>query len=250
MSYSNILGKRGPYRPNAALTLYRKRSKYVGASSGTAYRSVARRARAGPFRTGGFYGASVRSPAERKVVDTAPAVYQANATGSVTLLNGIATGTDFTDRIGRRVNVVAIQARGLAFTETVALAGPQTIRMMIVEDMQTNGVAPTITDILKSASPYDFMNLNNRERFKVHMDKQVSFAPGSTTATQTYIGTPNIHNWQFYKRCNIPVTFEGTAATIGSISSGAIYFVTIGSVVSGTQDCNVAAAFRCRYIDA
>jgi len=42
----------------------------------------------GPYRTGGFYGASVRSPTEKKVIDTALTVYDVNATGSVTLISG------------------------------------------------------------------------------------------------------------------------------------------------------------------
>ena len=41
-----------------------------------------------PIRTGGYYGASVRSPMEKKVVDTAVANYNVNSTGSVTLING------------------------------------------------------------------------------------------------------------------------------------------------------------------
>ena len=41
-----------------------------------------------PLRTGGFYGASVRSPMEKKVVDTAVANYAVNSTGVVTLING------------------------------------------------------------------------------------------------------------------------------------------------------------------
>lgn len=204
----------------------------------------------GPFRSGGFYGASVRSAVERKVVDTTAAVYQANATGSVTLLNGIATGTDYTNRIGRRVNIVAIQGRGLLFPETAALAGPQAVRCLIIEDMQTNGVIATPSDIFNELSPFTFLNLNNRERFKVHWDKQYVFGSSSTTATQTYSVPPQTHQFNVYKKVNIPMVFEGTAATIGSVSSGALYFVTLGSVVAGTQDVNVAAAFRVRFIDA
>lgn len=57
---------------------------------GTRYRSLRRvgRFRGGPFRTGGFYGASVRSPAEKKVIDTDVANYTVDTTSDIVLING------------------------------------------------------------------------------------------------------------------------------------------------------------------
>lgn len=223
----------------------------VAALGGTRYRSFGSLyRRPGPFRSGGFYGSAVRSPVERKVVDTTVAVYQINTTGSVNLLNGIATGTDYTQRIGRRVNVVSIQARGIAYIETPTATPVQMGRFMLVEDMQANGVIATTADIFNEATGTSMMNLNNRERFKVHYDKQMVFGPASTTATQTYSAGPQAYNIAVYKKCNIPMVFEGTAATIGSVSSGALYAVFIGTQVAGTADCNCAMSFRIRFIDA
>lgn len=75
-----------------------KRSRqYVGrfgsitpyARTGTRYRSLRRVGRRrGPFRTGGFYGASVRSPVEKLVIDTAEANYDVDTTGDIVLING------------------------------------------------------------------------------------------------------------------------------------------------------------------
>lgn len=220
----------------------------LSARVGTNYRSY-RRFRRGPYRAGGFYGASVRSAAERKVVDTAPAAYNANTTGSVTLINGVATGTDFTERIGRRINITAIQARGFCGQDTTGPAGVNDVRVMIVEDMQSNGVIATIADIFTNATSTSFMNMNNRERFKVHWDRRVTLGPIDRTATTSYAGSPQTSQFNVYKRVNIPVVFEGTAATIGSISSGALYFVVLGSTAAGTGDAFVTAAFRCRFID-
>lgn len=84
----SMLGKRawGGY-------MKKKARAYTGSRpmqrSGTRYRSYRRFSRyRGPYRSGGFYGASIRSPKERKVVDTAVAAYALTTTGSVTLLNG------------------------------------------------------------------------------------------------------------------------------------------------------------------
>lgn len=210
----------------------------------------------GPYRTGGFYGASVRSPAERKVVDTASATYQVNTTGSVTLINGIATGTDFTNRIGRRVNLTAVQARGFVRPEggansSTALGGYQ-YRFMLVQDLQNNGssTVPAITDILEEARPDSFMNLNNRERFKVLYDKQGIIGPRVIETTFAVAGSPSASNVNVYKKCNIPMVFEGTAATLSSISSGSVYAVWVGSSAANTDDLNATMSYRVRFVDA
>lgn len=227
---------------------------YLGTRSAAPARSwpTVRGGRYGaPYRTGGFYGASVRSPMEKKVVDTAYANYDVNATGSVTLISGCATGTDFTDRIGRRTNITAIQVRGSMKLQTDAQSEiPQVGRVMIVEDMQCNGVIASITDILKTAETTSFNNLNNRERFRVHHDQVFDFGIWSKTATQSYGMGNCCHHFEIYKRVNIPVVYEGTGATIGSISSGAIYLVFIGSTPAGTNDLYSGCSTRIRFIDA
>lgn len=204
----------------------------------------------GPYRTGGFYGASVRSPVEKKVIDTALANYDVNATGSVTLISGCATGTDYTERIGRRTNITAIQLRGRMQVQTdSASTTPQCGRVMIVEDMQCNGVIAAITDILQTANVHSFNNLNNRERFKIHYDQVFDFGVFSQTTDQSF-ATNLMHHFEVYKPVNIPVVYEGTSNTIGSISSGAIYLVFIGSTAAGTNDILAPTTCRIRFVDA
>ena len=129
-----------------------------------------------PARTGGFFGVGVRrSRDERKVIDVDPALYAGDTTGSVTLLNGVATGTDFTDRIGRKIVMRSLYLRGtLSPVDGITL--DNMCRVLIVYDMQSNGAAPAITDVLKSATSIAQLNMNNRDRFRVIMDKQ--FAVG------------------------------------------------------------------------
>ena len=97
---------------------------------------------------------------------------------------------------------------------------PQCGRVMIVEDMQCNGVIAAIGDILQAAGGvHAYMNLNNRERFKVHYDEQFAFGIFNATATQA-VATQLSYVFDCYRKVNIPVVYEGTANTIGSISSG------------------------------
>lgn len=199
-----------------------------------------------------YYGSQRKLGEERKVIETAQSTVAVNTTGSVTLINGVATGTDFTDRIGRRTNVTAIQLRGILGPDVTNNVGTASLlRVMIVEDTQINGGAlPVITDILQAATPTAFMNLNNRERFKVHMDETHAFGPINITATSTISPCPGAVGINVYKKVMVPVTFELATNVIGAISSGALYVVTVGAQAAGVQDGNFTFSARVRFVDA
>lgn len=203
-----------------------------------------------PWRFGGFRGVGQRSPQERKVIDVAQATYGLNTTGSVTALNLVATGTDYTNRIGRKVNITAVQMRGFAALAD-ATAGPTLTRIMLVWDMQPNGALALVTDVLNAALPDSFMNLNNRDRFRVLYDKQFVFGATTNVATQAYAQAPSVMNLNVYKRCNQPVTFSGTTAAIGSMETGALLLVTVGDqTAASTAGANAYLTFRMRFTDA
>lgn len=161
---------------------------------------------------------------------------------------GVATGTDFTQRIGRKINVCSVQVRGFwRMSAPTTTANGIGLRIMLVEDAQSNGAAPAIGDILsQGAEPSSFNNLNNRERFKIHKDLFKWLPPFNTTAA-----TQNTQNWgvvNWYKKVWIPVVFEGTAATIGSIASGALFLVVMADY--GGNDMFFRASVRVRFYDA
>jgi len=79
------------------------------------------------------------------------------------------------------------------------------------------------------------------------MDPMNLATPFSDT-NQAYVGTTVQRFGQVYKKINFPVTFSGTDATISSIATGAIYFVTLGE--QSTADNNVMiVTSRVRYVD-
>jgi len=203
-----------------------------------------------PYRTGGFNGPWNRPAAERKVIDVAQTNTPVNTTGSVTLLNGVATGDDFTERDGRKILLTALQLRGVIYRDTTAQSNnPDLVRVMVVEDLQANGAAPAVTDILKTAEPTSFMNMNNRDRFKVHFDKQVALTMSAVVTTNT-LGGATVNNIKFYKKLNSSVTFQGTAATVASIATSAFYLVTVGLNAGATSDSHFVWSSRMRFIDA
>jgi len=185
---------------------------------------------------------------ELKTIDVDPATYAGNTTPDITLLNGVATGTDFTQRIGRKIVMKSLYLRGYVESKDTTTTNCLW-RTLIVYDNQSNGAAPIITDILKSSNVTSHVNLDNRDRFKILFDREFALAPIDTTATQSYCGAPTILKFKKYLRLNHEVLFNGTAATVGSIATGSIYMVNFSDVAAATGGSAVIAT-RIRFSDA
>lgn len=178
------------------------------------------------------------SATELKVIDTASAQYAADTTGAITLISGVATGTDYTNRIGRKVMLKTIQVQGTVYpVDDNTQSG--TSRVMVVYDKQpTPAVAlPVMTDILNTSDGDSYMNLNNRDRFVVMADIKIPVGRvlTSTTATQSlaYAVSPGIQHINIYRRINLEEIFSGTGATFASITSGQLLLVVVGTQAAG-----------------
>jgi len=231
---------------------YRRSGGKVGVPRGSvAYMGPRRMA---PYRTGGFYGANARLKRamqglqEKKVVDTAAATYVCSTTGSVTAINLAAEGTDFTNRLGRKTTNVAVQLEGLLEPIDTITAACKA-RIMLIYDAQPNGALPAITDILTAATSQSFMNLNNRDRFKILCDINRTIGGTDNTATQSYAQSPSVYNISVYRKINLDTIWSGTTAAIGSVGTGALLLVTIGDQ-GGTAGANFNGAVRVRFVDA
>jgi len=181
------------------------------------------------------------------VIDTAEATYALDTTGSITLVNGVDTGTDFTNRIGRKITIKSILLQGYTETQDTDVAATL-CRVMIIQDSQPNGATPTIANIFNAATSSAPLNLTNRDRFRVIIDKW--FVCGYYNKTATFsLGDQTTRLVKKYKKCNIPVTFSGTAATIASIQSNSLLLVTLGNQAAGAGYA-FKGSVRCRFVDA
>lgn len=221
---------------------------------------MATRARKAPTAPRGFasgFGTRSNVGEERKYSDVSLANLYCDTTGSVTMLNGLAAGTDATARVGRRVTLKSFHLR--AFLQPRATYGAAGVarsrslnRVMVVWDNNPNGgTIATITDILASATSTAHQNLNNRERFKVLMDV-IGYQGGcvATTVTAPEFGT-DFNVIERFQRLNNDVQFGGTGATIGDIQKGALLLVTIGNQVAGAGNGGeMNGTCRIRYTDA
>lgn len=206
----------------------------------------------GPPANRGFYGSySLRGRAELKFVDTTSQNVALTTTWAGVLVNGIAQGSDFNQRIGRKSTMKSVLFNGNCFNisgaSLVSINGAY-CRFVIIYDTQPNsGTIPTGTDIFVANDPNTALNLNNRDRFQVLMDvrKQVS-AFTFSAATALTAGNPANSYWKKFKKCNKETVFSGTAATLGSISTGAIYLFVIADAASSAA---IDYYIRVRFTD-
>lgn len=202
------------------------------------------------------------SAIEKKVNDLVTATYQVNTTGSITLLANPTLGSDFNNRIGRKVVLKSVYVRGQVKLDWAGAGGlPATAgisaqmgRFILVTDMQPNGAAPAITDLLVEATAESQLNLNNRDRFRIHCDKTYVFDPviNVQTATQAQLCyNRTIYPLKKYKKIDQEMIFNATnGGTVADISSGALYMVWIGTTASGVGDVNAVVSTRVRYVDS
>lgn len=200
-----------------------------------------------PLATRGFYGQfSWRGRDELKVIDNPAISGGGSASGTLVLLNGVAQGTDYTQRIGRKILLKSLLFRFSVFPSATASSGEIT-RLMIIYDCQTNAATPVVTDVLNSAIYNSPMNLNNRDRFKILVDK--FFTTGAVTYTTGVVsaGMAVPRQYKVFKKMSMEEIFGGTGNTVGSINTGGIFALII------TQDNSkivYVADSRIRFIDS
>ena len=225
----------------AAAAISRARATLINARRSTAL---------GPPRTGGFYGLYTRRGREElKVIDTAQITSPILTAATTILQNGVAQGTDFTNRIGRKVIIKSIHAK--YFLEPLSSAdGAQgdIIRYMLVWDYQANGALAAASDILTTTDTLSGVNLTNRDRFKVLYDKRHTMEAVDYNAGTITGGNSRPIFAQKYIKCNMPMIFGGTAATIGSIQTGSLVLLVLSANSSTAWAC--ASNIRVRFSDA
>lgn len=81
-----------------------------------------------------------------------------NSVGNIQLISAIPEGTDYDDRVGKKVSLRSFQIQGLHINNDTTLGVPTFIRLMVVRDNSFSGSAPAISDILLTSQTYSVRN--------------------------------------------------------------------------------------------
>lgn len=188
-----------------------------------------------------------------------------NAGWQLQLLNGSIQGTTLYQRIGQKIVMNKLFMR-LLISSTCAGAQNNNAgmtRAMIVYDAQANGTAfsgTTLANAVLKTSAFvtSPQNLDNRERFRVLLDKtyysgvQVFGATGIEGVTSDRLEN-NCKKWKGSLKLDTMYN-AGNAGTIGDIQSGALYLL-VGTSVTNSVAANTitqcASGYcRVRFYDA
>lgn len=180
-------------------------------------------------------------------------------------VNAIAAGSSIFNRIGRKVVSKSIYLTGQIDLDparfAIATGEPQNyIRLLVVYDNNTNGAPPIYSDVVRSvntggtsSTATDQINMDNRERFKIIIDKRYKtpwLAPGGLGVPPGF--TQNIESQgllvQEYRTLRDQDTlFNADTADVGNVVKGG-YFVFVHSNTSTTW--TFTGSLRFRYYDA
>lgn len=146
----------------------------------------------------------------------------AGNTGSTTLLNGIAEGSDDFQRIGKRVHIRWVE---LKFWCTAA--NNDILKLSLVLDKQPNGTGTTASDIYDltfgSNLALALRSTNTAFRYQVLKTDQMTICGGNSVDVAQV-------NW--FVPCNFYMDFNGTGSAISDINTNALYFV-VGNQATG-----------------
>lgn len=187
-----------------------------------------------------------------------------STTATVTLLNGLATGAAYFQRVGRSVSLKSLHLRGCILPSGLDGVTGEFIRISLVYDRQPNGALPAYADIFQtvdaagngSNAVFDFTNLNNSERFLILADIPVQFSSTEITGAAHIASASEMQNQmqsllidKYISLDGLPTNYKLDTAVIGAISSGAIYLVTMGSAAAANAGTAFNWSNRIRYSD-
>jgi len=207
---------------------------------------------------------------ELKCVDIKPDVMAFQSAAQFQLLNAIQDGSGFFQRVGRKVNMKSLM---LTMNIEPTLTNPgnvpqQYARVVVFYDAQPNGVAPVYSDVLQdvtqtgatSISAYSSINLNNRDRFKILLDKKIKLsakgingAPFVTGDNDVYEQNTKLNITKYLKLRGLETVFKSTSSpsTIADISTGALWCMVFGEDANAFPNCAWQGILttRLRYYD-
>ncbi len=178
-----------------------------------------------------------------------------SATGTIQnagTINIIPQGVTEVQRIGRKCTIKSIHWRfsaDLVEVNNTATPGPsEVVRAILYLDRQANGATAAVTDILETATHRSFRNLANSGRFQIFMDKTMTFNYSTysyDTAGSQGDSAEVVGEYQFNKKCNIPVEFSGANGTIDELRSNNLGVLLISKSGVG----GFASSVRLRFSD-
>lgn len=205
---------------------------------------------------------SIQSLSETKVVDTEVAYTTTNLSPySISIINGIAVGSDLYQRVGRSVYMKHLECNYQILKDgTGTSANAFYMRLLIVQDMAPNGAAaPSFADLCRqidsagtaTTATDKMQNTNNLKRFKFLHDQLIPVPAWNTTNFESADAplVKSYANRKFKITLNKKMQFSGTGAALSDVQTNALYFVLQHGNGTVASTHNVLGRFRITFFD-
>jgi len=197
---------------------------------------------------------------EKKYIDQSNIAVAMDETPVVVLLNGLSLGTSATSRVGQNICMKSFHLkftlRGPANTTTVGNVASVMTRVMVVLDLQPNGVLASGSDILEDTTPgigiVSPIYMANAMRFKVLFDRRYEVQNNFTPTAGSQFNTINSLRYdEIFEKMNHYVQYaDSNNGDITDIKTGALLLVFMSeTAIVGSQPA-ITHYTRVRYTDS
>lgn len=179
---------------------------------------------------------------------------------TVNSISAIAAGDGESNRDGRKCTLTSVHIRGdirfIPASSVSTAQRPSVACVVLVLDTQTNGSQLNAEDVMfepndDALQAHAFTNLQYSKRFKI-LHRQVvkleTIAASSPALAPSGTGYPmgNITNFEINKKLDIPVIFNGTTASVSSITDNSLHVIAVTS--SEEADTQLQYVSRVRFV--
>ncbi len=175
----------------------------------------------------------IRGPRpQTKYKDIAAGAYAFDTTtGSITLLNGVASSTiasDLQARVGDEILLTKVRIRGTVAFQDFTVS-PTLCHLALVWQKQSTGSTPALTDIYNALSSITFQKVSTMHQFEILWTWLETMGHVNDTATQATAGAPTVATIEKSITLNRRMKYSGTGGAISDITTGALWMVTLGN---------------------
>lgn len=181
---------------------------------------------------------------ELKFLDHAITTQYFSTTAGTTLLNGCASGTTASSRVGRSIVMKSISLDLLFHFAKNITPDVQSFRIVLVQDRQANAVETTYAAVFgASGTVTSHKEMEYRDRFYILMDKVFTLRSDSTVGSSRQL--------KLYKRVNIPVSFNaGVTGNVSDILTNSLHLIWKGdTALNGVNHPYMTGNCRIRFAD-
>jgi hypothetical protein len=176
---------------------------------------------------------------ETKYVDVIGSITPSQS-GGIAALHLLAQGVTENTRVGNSIKVHRFSFKAvLAMSSSTTQAS--TYRILIVRDMENNGVTPTGADVLESVgssdAPKSHPNFDNKKRFSLLFDELMQLNAASNATAIINVEIPLEKH----------IEYRGTTAASGSNAEGSMFCLIFTNEATNVGSFSVAS--RLEYTD-